>query len=46
MRLALDKGIKREDLDAEYEKVAEIPFSSARKMMTTILKKRTGGISF
>jgi calcium-translocating P-type ATPase len=42
MRLSLDKGLRREDLNAEYEKVAEIPFSSARKMMTTILKKPDG----
>jgi calcium-translocating P-type ATPase len=42
MRLFLDKGLKREELNAEYEKVAEIPFSSARKMMTTILKKPDG----
>jgi len=42
MRLFIDKGLKREDLDSEYEKVAEIPFSSARKMMTTILKKPDG----
>jgi calcium-translocating P-type ATPase len=42
MRLSLDKGIKRENLNTEYEKVAEIPFSSARKMMTTILKKSDG----
>jgi len=39
MRLSIDKGIKRSDLAAEYEKVAEIPFSSARKMMTSIYKK-------
>ena len=42
MRLSMQKGLKREDLNAEYEKVAEIPFSSARKMMTIILKKRDG----
>jgi calcium-translocating P-type ATPase len=42
MRLFLDKGLTREELNAEYEKVAEIPFSSARKMMTTILKKPDG----
>jgi len=42
MRLSIDKEIKREDLNAEYEKVAEIPFSSARKMMTTILRKPNG----
>ncbi|MCL2800455.1 MAG: cation-translocating P-type ATPase [Treponema sp.] len=39
MRLSIDKKIKREDLNTEYEKVAEIPFSSARKMMTSIYKK-------
>jgi len=42
MRLAIDKGLSREQLNNEYEKVAEIPFSSARKMMTTILKKPDG----
>ncbi|MDR0320832.1 MAG: cation-translocating P-type ATPase [Treponema sp.] len=42
MRLSIEKELKREDLNAEYEKVAEIPFSSARKMMTTILKKTDG----
>jgi len=42
MRLAIDKGLSREQLNTEYEKVAEIPFSSARKMMTTILKKPDG----
>jgi len=42
MRLSLEKGIKREELKSEYEKAAEIPFSSARKMMTTILKKPDG----
>ena len=42
MRLSLNKGITREALGAEYEKVAEIPFSSARKMMTTILRKPDG----
>ncbi|MCL2765745.1 MAG: cation-translocating P-type ATPase [Treponema sp.] len=44
MRLSIDKGITRDDLNAEYEKIAEVPFSSARKMMTTILKK-TGNSS-
>ncbi|MCL2070553.1 MAG: cation-translocating P-type ATPase [Treponema sp.] len=42
MRLSIDKGLTRESLDAEYEKAGEIPFSSARKMMTTILKKPDG----
>jgi len=43
MRLSIEKKLKREDLNAEYEKVAEISFSSARKMMTTILKKPDSG---
>jgi len=42
MRLSLNKGINRDDLGNEYEKAAEIPFSSARKMMTTIYKKPGG----
>jgi len=42
MRLFLEKGLSRDELNAEYEKAAEIPFSSARKMMTTILKKPDG----
>ena len=42
MRLSMEKGLSREKLNAEYEKVAEIPFSSARKMMTIILKKQNG----
>ena len=41
MRLSIEKGLSRENF-AEYEKVGEIPFSSARKMMTTILKKPDG----
>jgi len=42
MRLSIEKGVTRETLGGEYEKVAEIPFSSARKMMTTILKQSNG----
>jgi len=42
MRLSIQKGLKREELNSEYEKAAEIPFSSARKMMTIIFKKRDG----
>jgi calcium-translocating P-type ATPase len=42
MRLFLYKGLSRNSLNTEYEKVGEIPFSSARKMMTTILKKPDG----
>ena len=42
MRLSLEKGLRRDKLDAEYKKVAEIPFSSSRKMMTTVLEKPDG----
>ena len=42
MRLFLEKGLKREELVSQYEKQGEIPFSSARKMMTTVLKKPDG----
>ena len=42
MRLLNDKGIKKSSIEAEYAKVAEIPFSSERKMMTTILKNPDG----
>jgi calcium-translocating P-type ATPase len=42
MRLSIKKGLNRNDLDTEYEKAAEIPFSSARKMMTTVFKKKDG----
>ena len=42
MRLSINKGLSRENLSAEYEKTGEVPFSSARKMMTAILKKPNG----
>jgi len=42
MRLSLSKGLDKKELNAQYEKVAEIPFSSARKMMTVVLKKPDG----
>jgi calcium-translocating P-type ATPase len=42
MRLAVAKGITRSGLDAEYERQAEIPFSSARKMMTTVVRQPSG----
>ena len=42
MRLFLSKGLSRNDLDGEYERVAEIPFSSSRKMMTVVVKKKNG----
>ncbi|MCL2008621.1 MAG: cation-translocating P-type ATPase [Treponema sp.] len=43
MSLSLEKGIDKKVLEKTFEKVAEIPFSSARKMMTTVVKKPGGG---
>ena len=43
VRLALSKGIDYPALQKSYEKVAEIPFSSARKMMTAVYKNEEGG---
>jgi Ca2+-transporting ATPase len=43
MRLFTEKGLVKEDLAIEYKKVAEIPFSSERKMMTVIIENPTGG---
>ena len=43
MRLCMEKGIDPVKLRETYEKAAEIPFSSARKMMTTVVKKPGGG---
>ncbi|MCL2630716.1 MAG: cation-translocating P-type ATPase [Firmicutes bacterium] len=43
MRLAVQKGIIKKDLCLQYERVAEIPFSSSRKMMTVVVKKPEGG---
>ena len=36
-------GIKLEDLEKALERVAEIPFSSSRKMMVTVTKTKTAG---
>jgi len=42
MRINLEKGADRKELDTQYGRVAEIPFSSARKMMTVVVKKPDG----
>ena len=43
MRLSLQKEIDPKELNSVYEKAAEIPFTSARKMMTVVVKKPEGG---
>ena len=40
--LAVQKGIDYANLDLMYKKVAEIPFSSARKMMTNVYETEGG----
>lgn len=43
LKLLMQKGIDIQKLREEYPSAAEIPFSSSRKMFTTILKKPNGG---
>ena len=43
MRLFDQKGYSKSDMEAEYPKVAEIPFSSERKRMTVVLKAADNG---
>ena len=43
VRLALGKGIDYPSLQTTYKKVAEIPFSSSRKMMTAVYENQGGG---
>lgn len=42
VHLALDKGINYTTLQATHKKVAEIPFSSSRKMMTAVYQTEAG----
>lgn len=43
VNLALAKGIDYTALQAEHKKLGEIPFSSARKMMTAVYEREEGG---
>lgn len=43
MRLLVEKGGSMEKANARFKKVAEIPFSSDRKMMTVVLEDVDGG---
>lgn len=42
MRLLEQKNIRKSQIEESYPKVAEIPFSSERKMMTVVLKDPDG----
>lgn len=42
LKLLKEKGVDLDVLRAQYPKVAEIPFSSARKMLTTVVKQPKG----
>lgn len=43
IRLADEKGYVKSKVEQEYQKVAEIPFSSERKRMTVVLKDKQDG---
>lgn len=43
VRLLADKGVDIDELRTQYPKVAEIPFSSSRKMLTSVVQKPQGG---
>lgn len=43
---AMKFGLKREDIEKEMPRINEIPFSSERKMMTTLHKHDKSTIAF
>jgi calcium-translocating P-type ATPase len=42
MRLFATKKLNKNELESQYERIVEIPFSSARKMMTVVVKQPNG----
>ena len=45
VRLAFDKGLMREEVDEKYPRIAELPFDSTRKLMTTVHQVNDGYVS-
>ena len=44
LNAAKDAGIKREDLEISFPRLAEVPFDSDRRRMTTLHRDPTGGV--
>ena len=45
VRLAWDKGLTREKVDKKYPRIAELPFDSTRKLMTTVHQVKGGYVA-
>ena len=45
LELGIKFGLNKNDMEKSYERIAEIPFDSERKMMTTVNRDREGHIS-